>query len=55
MGADDRPDSFLEGAAVFGAMAFIPTYLNARFGLTLTAAGAILGFYGIGGLHTRLS
>jgi predicted MFS family arabinose efflux permease len=42
--------SFLEGAAVFGAMAFIPTYLNARFGLTLTAAGAILGFYGIGGL-----
>ena len=41
--------SFLEGAAVFGAMAFIPTYLNARFGLTLTAAGAILGLYGIGG------
>ncbi len=41
---------FLEGMAVFGALAFIPTYLHLRFGLSLTAAGAVLAAYGAGGL-----
>jgi predicted MFS family arabinose efflux permease len=41
---------FLEGMAVFGVLAFVPSDLHARFGISLTAAGAVLGTYGIGGL-----
>jgi MFS transporter, YNFM family, putative membrane transport protein len=41
---------FLEGMAVFGVLAFIPSYLHAQFDVSLTAAGAILSAYGLGGL-----
>jgi predicted MFS family arabinose efflux permease len=41
---------FLEGAAVFGPLAFIPTYLHQRFDISLTGSGAILAVYGLGGL-----
>lgn len=41
---------FLEGMAVYGAAAFIPSYLHARFGLSLTAAGAVFAVFGLGGL-----
>lgn len=40
----------IEGALVFGGLAFIPTYLHARFGLTLTQAGGLMALFGIGGL-----
>lgn len=45
---------FLEGVAVFGALAFIPSYLHQRFGISLTAAGSILSPFGIGGLFYTL-
>ncbi|MCG2579015.1 MFS transporter [Dechloromonas sp. XY25] len=41
---------FLEGMLVFGALAFVPSYLHERFGLSLTMAGAAMAFFGIGGL-----
>lgn len=41
---------FLEGFLIFGAMAFIPLYLHNRFSLSMSAAGALMGFFGIGGL-----
>ena len=41
---------FLEGAAVFGPLAFVPSHLHGRFGLDLTTAGALMGLFGIGGL-----
>lgn len=40
---------FLEGMMLYGVFAFIPSYLHTEFGLPLTAAGAILGLYAIGG------
>lgn len=40
----------LEGMLVFGALAFAPSYLHERFGLSLTMAGALMAFFGIGGL-----
>ncbi|EEG07699.1 MFS transporter [Pseudogulbenkiania ferrooxidans] len=41
---------FLEGIVVFGALAFVPSYLHQRFGLSLTMAGALMAFFGVGGL-----
>ncbi|MCD0506203.1 MFS transporter, partial [Bordetella petrii] len=41
---------FIEGLLVFGALAFAPAYLHARFGLSLTAAGAAVAVYALGGL-----
>ena len=41
---------FLEGGAVFGAFAFIPTWLHDRFGVSLSIAGVVVSFYGLGGL-----
>ena len=41
---------FLEGAIVFGPLAFVPSYLHARFSLSLTGAGALMGMFGIGGM-----
>jgi MFS transporter, YNFM family, putative membrane transport protein len=41
---------FLEGVAVFGALAFIPTHLHHRFGVSLTVAGLVPGAFGLGGL-----
>lgn len=40
---------FLEGMAVYGATAFIPYYLHTEFALPLSATGAILAVYGMGG------
>jgi len=42
--------ALIEGAFVFSALVFIPTYLHARFQVPLTAAGAIVALYGVGGL-----
>lgn len=39
----------LEGLAVYGASAFIPYYLHTEFALPLSATGAILAVYGLGG------
>jgi len=41
---------FVEGLLVFGALAFAPSYLHARFGISLTAAGALVAVYAVGGL-----
>ncbi|MDE2259960.1 MAG: MFS transporter [Betaproteobacteria bacterium] len=40
---------FVEGMVVFGALAFVPSYLHHRFGLSLTMAGALMATFGIGG------
>lgn len=45
---------FLEGALVFGTLAFIPTILHLRLGLSLTAAGSLVMLFGIGGLGFAL-
>lgn len=42
--------AFVEALALFGAVALIPAYLHLRFGISLTAAGAIAALIGIGGL-----
>jgi YNFM family putative membrane transporter len=41
---------FLEGMAVFGALAFIPVHLHRRFGVSLTLAGLAPSAFGLGGL-----
>jgi predicted MFS family arabinose efflux permease len=41
---------FFEGAAVFGALAFMPWHLHHRFGVSLTLAGLAPGAFGLGGL-----
>lgn len=41
---------FIEGALVFGTLAFIPTILHLRLGMTLTAAGSVVMLFGFGGL-----
>lgn len=41
---------FCESFAVFGSVAFIPVHLHTSFGLSLTAAGAIMSVFGLGGL-----
>ena len=44
----------IEGAIVFGALAFVPADLHARFGLSLTVAGGIVAAYGLGGVGYTL-
>jgi len=47
---------FLEGGALFGALALIPSYLHLRFDLELTVTGLVMGLFGLGGLsYTFLS
>jgi len=41
---------FLEGALVFGVLAFLPTYVQQRFDLGPTASGAIGGLFAVGGI-----
>lgn len=41
---------FVEALLVFGALAFVPAYLHARFGLPLASAGAVASVYALGGL-----
>ena len=45
----------LEGAAVFGALAFFATHLHHALGLSLTSAGASVMGFGIGGLVFALA
>ncbi len=40
----------VEGAVMFGALAFIPTWLHVRFGAGLSMAGLVVAAVGIGGL-----
>lgn len=40
----------LEGALVYGALAFIPTHLHTTHGLSLAAAGSLVMLFGVGGL-----
>jgi predicted MFS family arabinose efflux permease len=40
----------VEGALVFGAMAFIPTHLHQQFDMSVVFAGAVMMLYGVGGL-----
>ena len=41
---------FLEGAMVFGSLAFIPAYLQQNHGLTTSFAGVIAGLFAVGAL-----
>lgn len=45
----------LEGALVFGALAFVPSWLHARTGMSLSAAGAVVAALGLGGLAYSMS
>ena len=40
----------IEGALVFGVMAFIPTHLHQQFDLSVVVAGSVMMLYGVGGL-----
>lgn len=44
-----------EGAAVFGAFAFIATHLHRNFGLTLSLSGAVVMLFGLGGMVFALA
>jgi predicted MFS family arabinose efflux permease len=41
---------FLEGAALFGPLAFLATHLHRSYGISLSAAGGTLMAFGVGGL-----
>lgn len=46
----------VEGALVFGALAFVPSHLAQQFGFGTSAAGAVLALFGVGGLlYSRLA
>jgi len=40
----------LEGAAVFGALAFVPAHIHTTHGLSLSSSGALVMLFGLGGL-----
>lgn len=40
----------MEGALAFSALAFIPSDLHLRFGLSMPTAGGLVALYGVGGL-----
>ncbi len=42
--------AFAEGLLLLGPLAFLPAYLNQRYGLTLAAASGLLALYAVGGL-----
>ncbi len=42
--------AFAEGVLLLGPLAFLPAYLNQRFGLPLAAASGLLALYAVGGL-----
>jgi predicted MFS family arabinose efflux permease len=44
----------VEAMATFGVMAFIPTYLHLRFGISLFHSGAVVALFGVGGLAYTL-
>lgn len=41
---------FAEGFLLLGSLAFLPSYLHLRHGLTLSAASALIALYAVGGL-----
>ncbi|MDH5340869.1 MAG: MFS transporter [Rubrivivax sp.] len=45
---------FLEGATLYGAFPFVATHLHQRFGLSLSAAGALVMGFAFGGLGFAL-
>lgn len=46
----------IEGALAFGAIAFIPSLLQHQYEVSLSMAGGIAAFYGLGGfLYTRMA
>jgi predicted MFS family arabinose efflux permease len=48
--------AFVEGALVFGGLAFVPTMLHERFQLPLAEAGAVVALFGLGGwLYSRVA
>lgn len=46
---------FCEGAALFGAFAFVATHVHLRYGLSLTLAGAITLLFGAGGMFFAIA
>lgn len=42
--------AFLEGAMVFSALAFMPLHLQTYHGISVSASGAMVTLYGVGGL-----
>jgi len=42
--------TYIDGALVFSALAFIPSHLHASFDLSMPKAGTIVALYGVGGL-----
>jgi predicted MFS family arabinose efflux permease len=46
---------FLEGAFLYGPFAFIASHVHHAFGLSLSAAGALVMLYGLGGLLFAVS
>lgn len=47
--------AFIEGVLVFGALAFVPTWLHERADLSLAAAGGAVAAVGLGGLLFALT
>ncbi|MBI5716600.1 MAG: MFS transporter [Burkholderiales bacterium] len=46
----------LEGALIFGVLAFVPAHLAQRHGLGTAAAGSVLALFGVGGLlYSRIA
>lgn len=41
---------FAEGVLLLGALAFLPTFLHQRFGMSMVMASAMLALYAVGGL-----
>ena len=46
---------FLEGACLFGPLAFVATHLHLRLGVSLTVAGSLLMVFGLGGFVYAVS
>jgi predicted MFS family arabinose efflux permease len=46
---------FLEGAFLFGPLAFVAAHLHLRLGVSLTVAGSLLMMYGVGGIVYALA
>ncbi|WP_341702829.1 MFS transporter [Ferrovibrio sp.] len=46
----------IEGLAMFGVLAFVPSILVERYGLTVAVAGAVISLFGVGGfLYSRVA
>ena len=55
MGVPVLLTGLFEGALMFGALAFVPTWLHLRTGMALTAAGGAVAAVGLGGLAYSVS